>query len=146
MQAARRHYRITLVRGRRPAFAKATAWLADMALFWGKRVYDFFEVRIAAQRVPEREQFQLAVAHVRGRTNGNGQLFACEIFVTNPSSDHRKIRDHDRSYRFLFDVLKLNRTSTFSERLLFAPEACINETKHAKRRTVVRLRLNDFLL
>jgi hypothetical protein len=30
-------------RGRRPAFAKAPAWLADTALFWGKRVYDFFE-------------------------------------------------------------------------------------------------------
>jgi hypothetical protein len=37
--------------------AKATTWLADTALFWGKRVYDFFEVRIAAQRVPERKQF-----------------------------------------------------------------------------------------
>jgi hypothetical protein len=33
-------------RGRRPAFAKAPAWLADTALFWGKRVYDFFEARL----------------------------------------------------------------------------------------------------
>jgi hypothetical protein len=30
-------------RGRRPAFAKAPAWLAGTARFWGKRVYDFFE-------------------------------------------------------------------------------------------------------
>ena len=62
------------------------------------------------------------------------------------SSDHRKIRDHEWRYRFLFHVLKLNRTPTFLERLLFAPEACINEPKHAKRRAVVRLRLNDFFL
>ena len=49
-------------RGKRPAFAKATAWLTDTTLFWSKRSYDFFESRIAAERVPERQQFQFAVA------------------------------------------------------------------------------------
>ena len=33
-------------RERRPAFAKATAWLAGTALFWGERVYDLFEARL----------------------------------------------------------------------------------------------------
>ena len=47
---------------RRPAFAKATAWLVDTALFWGKRVYDFFEARITAQRIPHRTQAEVAVS------------------------------------------------------------------------------------
>ena len=37
-------------RGQRPAFAKATAWLTDTTLFWSKRIYDFFEARLAAQQ------------------------------------------------------------------------------------------------
>ena len=37
-------------RGKRPAFAKATAWLTDTTLFWSKRIYDFFEARLAAQQ------------------------------------------------------------------------------------------------
>ena len=36
-------------RGKRPAFAKATAWLTDTALFWSKRSDDF-EAWIAAQK------------------------------------------------------------------------------------------------
>ena len=49
-------------RGKRPAFAEATAWLTDTTLFWSKRIYDFFEARLAAQRVPPRHQFQFAIA------------------------------------------------------------------------------------
>jgi len=37
-------------RGKQPAFAKATAWLTDTTLFWSKRIYDFFEARLAAQQ------------------------------------------------------------------------------------------------
>jgi hypothetical protein len=37
-------------RGKRPAFAKATAWLTDTTLFWSKRIYDFFEARLPAQQ------------------------------------------------------------------------------------------------
>jgi hypothetical protein len=48
-------------RGKRPAFAnqpsrkatasrEATAWLTDTTLFWSKRIYDFFEARLAAQQ------------------------------------------------------------------------------------------------
>ena len=34
----------------RPAFAQATAWLADTTLFWSKGIYDFFEARLPAQQ------------------------------------------------------------------------------------------------
>ena len=40
----------TSARGKRPAFAKATAWLTDTTLFWSKRIYDLFEARLAAQQ------------------------------------------------------------------------------------------------
>lgn len=58
-------------------------------LFWRERSDDFFEAWIAAQRVPKREQFQLAISG-RGRIpHGDGKLFAGEVFVTDPRSDHR---------------------------------------------------------
>src|SRR5438552_736521 len=44
----------TSARGKRPAFAKATAWLVDSHHFGGGRIDDLFEARIAAQRVPEK--------------------------------------------------------------------------------------------
>ena len=46
-----------LAQGRRPAFAEAPARLADDGSFWGKRLNDFFEARVAAERVPEGQQF-----------------------------------------------------------------------------------------
>src|SRR5947207_12855707 len=59
-------------------------------LLLGKRINDFFEARIATQRVPERHQFQLAISEVKttGATDCGGKLFAGEIFLTNPGSNH----------------------------------------------------------
>ena len=52
IQECRRHAcrysAITSARGRRPAFAKATAWLEEDGLLWCERGYDFFEARISA--------------------------------------------------------------------------------------------------
>ena len=46
-------------RAKRPAFAKATAWLTDTTLFWSKRSDDFFEARIPR--------------------SGSVELFGCEL-------------------------------------------------------------------
>jgi hypothetical protein len=50
---------------------------------------DFFEPRVAAKGIPERHQFQFAIAEVEaasGTTDGSGKLFAGEIFRTIPWS------------------------------------------------------------
>jgi hypothetical protein len=50
--------------------------------------------RIAAQRVPERHEFQLPIAEVARTGHGDGKLLAGEILVTNPGSDYREIFEH----------------------------------------------------
>src|SRR5947208_88124 len=52
---------------------------------------DFFKARIAAQRIPERQQFQFAIADPAWAADDNGKLLAGEIFVADPRSDHRQI-------------------------------------------------------
>jgi hypothetical protein len=50
--------------------------------------------RVAAQWVPKREQFQIAVAEVAQRVDDDGKLFAGEILIAQPRGDHRRIPDH----------------------------------------------------
>ena len=59
----------------------------------GERGNDFFEARVAAQRVPPRQQFQLAIAEQAWGADGDGKLFAGEIVVTNPRSDSSQTHD-----------------------------------------------------
>ena len=42
-------------RGMDPPSSKATAWLERNRLLWGKGINDFFEARIATQRIPKRQ-------------------------------------------------------------------------------------------
>ena len=56
--------------------------------------HEFFKARVAAQWIPERQQFQLAVTEAASTADDAGKLFASEIFVANPRSDHRQIPDH----------------------------------------------------
>jgi hypothetical protein len=57
---------------------------------------DFFEPRIAAQGIPKRQEFQLAIADGTGVPNDGGKLFAGEVVVANPSSDYRQVLNHRR--------------------------------------------------
>jgi hypothetical protein len=58
-------------------------------------LYDSFKPRIAAQRIPERQQFQLAIADIGRTADESGELVTGQIFVTSPGSDHGEILDHD---------------------------------------------------
>src|SRR5947208_16334579 len=52
-----------------------------------QRLYNFFEARIAAERVPDREQFQGAVAqHLRcdGSTQSSFQLLQGKLLLARP--------------------------------------------------------------
>jgi hypothetical protein len=55
---------------------------------------DLLKARVATQRIPKREQFQIAVAELVPRVDDDGKLFAGEIFVANPCGHHRQIPDH----------------------------------------------------
>jgi hypothetical protein len=55
---------------------------------------DLLKARVAPQRIPKREQFQIAVAEVARRVDDDGKLFEGEILVANPCGHHRQIPDH----------------------------------------------------
>ena len=44
------------------ASREATAWLAASALFWGKRVYDFFKARVATEGTPTWVKAEVAIS------------------------------------------------------------------------------------
>src|SRR6266516_1111055 len=92
---------------------------------------DFLEARITAQRVPPRHQFQFAIAEIvtaKGAADGNGKLFAREIFFTNPRSNHRQILDHDHAIDWVLFHGKLDRPPAFAQGLLLPPESGIDYT------------------
>src|SRR5213079_3434973 len=102
---------------------------------------------IAAQRIPERQQFQLTIAEAAWTADDAGKLFAGEIFVTNPCSYRRQILDHVRAIHCIFfHGKKLDRAPAFAQRFLFPAETGIDQAKHAQRWAVIWLSLDDFLL
>src|SRR5262249_50349065 len=63
---------------------------------------DFFETRIAAQRIPKGDQFQLPVTRRAGTADGGRKLFAGEILVADPCSNHSEVLDHPRAIDRIF--------------------------------------------
>jgi hypothetical protein len=81
-----------LARGSVAEAARPKAMVAtptDAALLWCEGGEDFFKARVSPQRIPKRQQFQLAIGEAARGTDGDGKLFAGEIFVANPRGDHR---------------------------------------------------------
>ena len=73
-------------------FARQAVWLAvDRQSLRCEGGDDFFKTRIAAQGIPPRHQFQFAIAKRAGVANCDAKLFAGEIFVPQPGSDHRQV-------------------------------------------------------
>src|SRR5207249_1260989 len=108
---------------------------------------DLIETWIAAQRVPEGHQFQLAIAEVAWFANRDGKLFAGEIFVANPRSNHRQILDHcDAPERVFFYRTTVHRATAFAPGFFLPPESGVDQTKHAQCWTVIWLSLDNFLL
>src|SRR5512132_12365 len=107
----------------------------------------FLKLRVVTQRIPKRHQFQLAIAEVARATEGNSKLFASEIFVTERRRDHRQILDHHVATDLIFFYWKkLDRAPAFAQCFLSPAETGVDQTKHAQRRPVIWLSLDDFLL
>src|SRR5439155_17931139 len=75
---------------RRAAKTNTRAARAPRMLLQRERLLRFFDelfkARIAAQRIPERQQFQVTIAEVAWTADDAGKLFAGEILVTDPCS------------------------------------------------------------
>src|SRR6266851_3483884 len=69
----------------------------QVMLLGRERGDDFFEARVAAQRVPPWQQLQFAIAAAVWKVAGAGKLFAGEIVVASPGSDFSKAQDYARA-------------------------------------------------
>src|SRR5439155_13729792 len=117
-------------------------------LFRRKRGDDFLEARIAAQRIPGRVQFQLAVAKLAAREPGRDrQLLASEVFLTDPGSDDCEELNHPSAIDGIFcHGQKLNRPVTLAQGILFSPKSSVDHAKHAESGAVIGLCLHNLLL
>src|SRR5262245_9671556 len=116
-------------------------------LLWRERGDDFLEARIATERVPKRQEFQLTVADRARAIAHTGKLLTGEAFVAYPGSNYRQILDYlHAADRVLFHRKKLNCARAFAKRFLFSPQTCVNQAKYAQSGTVIGLTLEDFLL
>src|SRR5437016_12820969 len=87
------------------------------ASLWRKRSDDFFEARIATERVPEGHELEYSVAGdgaCAGQANGRAQLLQREILFARPGRDHREISgDYFAIKGILLARQKLHRPPTF---------------------------------
>src|SRR5437016_3623882 len=97
------------------------AWLEGDGLFWSKRIHDFFEARIAAQWIPVRQQFQLAITESVWQPHGCFELLERQIFFANPRCDDRQVLDDsDAVDGILVQWKQLYSTPSFLHSLLLA--------------------------
>src|SRR5262249_811074 len=123
---------------------RGDSWLIG---FWCERGDDFFEAWLTAQRVPEWHQFQYAISDAARWMAGDSQLFACQVFFTNPSSDYRQILDQELPvYCIFFQWKQLNRPPAFAQGLLFPSQGSVDYAKHAQWKGIIWLSLYDFRL
>src|SRR5256714_3465916 len=116
-------------------------------LFWCERGDHFFKTRIAAERVPERQQFQLTIADITWIADDHGELAAGQIRVTGPCRNHGQIFNRGWAKHYiLFCSNELYCVPAFTQSLFLSAETCVDQAKHAQRQTVIRSGLNYFFL
>src|SRR4029077_10116462 len=99
-------------------------------LFRCERGDDFFEARIAAQWVPERVQFQLAVGYPTRNLCRDRQLLQSKILFADPCANDGKALDHVRTAdRVSRDGEKLNGPSSFAQRLFLTPKSGVDQAE-----------------
>ena len=97
------------------SLAGAREMRSQAGLFGFQRGDDFFKTRLSSQRVPKRQQFQLTIADLSRMAHGFGKLFAGQIFLADPRSDHGIIKNHATAIqRIFFHGKKLDRAPTFA--------------------------------
>ena len=107
---------------------------------------DFFETRIAAQRIPPRQQFQLTVAEGNRWMERDGQLFAGEIFVPAHAAIIAKYLIMTDPLIASFATGKSSTARRPSRKASSFARERLDQTQRASGRTVVWLCLDNFLL
>src|SRR5947209_14650875 len=96
----------------------------------GELCEDRFEARLAAERIPERVQAQLAIAE-RTRKAGDGfQLLERRIGFARPRINDGEILHRQRAIDRIFRNWKqFNGATAFLDGFFFAAQSCVNDPK-----------------
>ena len=78
-------------RSGRPHFTSSKRLLDPALVFRRERSDDFFEARIAPERIPVRMKLELAIAQVARQLQGGGDLFEGAILLAGPGVNDSQI-------------------------------------------------------
>src|SRR6059058_4895548 len=89
-----------------PAAAGLQRGCQSNPLLWSKRVYDFLEARIAAQRIPQRAQAQVAISVLARSFDEGFKLPKRQLTFACPGTDHLKANLCVWLSGFVFDAAR----------------------------------------
>src|SRR5947209_14598087 len=108
---------------------------------WCERGDDFSEARVAAQRIPCRIQNKLAVIGTIRQFGGRLEPVYSQVAFAGPGIDQRELGDDITTCeQILCIVSKLDRATTFAQRLFLSAEASVDQTQAGKDGAEVRPR------
>src|SRR5207253_1517041 len=126
--------------GNRTGYMQAKSRLAGLSprgasasFFWRERGNDFFEARVAAQRIPHRTQAQVAITWTRRYSGELLKLLKCQVTFARPGTNHGKPRScrslviRWAPHRFLGGGHQFYRAPAFAQRLLLSSLGCIDQ-------------------
>src|SRR6266516_5089826 len=112
-----------------------------------ERSDDFFEARIAAQRVPIWIEAKVTVMCTRRDFGESLELLNGQVALAGPRTDHSIRIKYVRAVEcILRQGEKVHRPATLAQRLFFSPECSVDQAQDAKSRAIVGPRANRFLL
>src|SRR5262249_37989778 len=105
---------------------------------------DFFETRVASERIPYWIQFQVAVMHAKRRLRRDGQLFKGQILLARPSINSCELRDKAQPVNRIFGHWHEFASATpFAHSFLVATEASVDLAEKTPGNCVIGLIAED---
>src|SRR5262245_54111565 len=115
-----------------------------------ERSDDFFEARIAAERIPEGHQPEGAVTqHLRraGSTQSSFQLLQGKLLFARPRCCNGEIlKDETAVLDIFFHRHERDRSAALFQGQVFVPQSSVDHSEVAERRPIVWLRLHNLFL
>src|SRR6266700_4093652 len=132
--------------GRQPALSRQSP-LPVYYFFRREGGDDFFEARIAAQRLPTRIEAEIAVRCASRDFRESFQLLNSQVVFASLRADHRiEIKDVRTIEGVFCHRQKLNGLATLAQCFVFSAESSVNQSQQAKTTSIIRARPNQFLL
>src|SRR5207244_3709384 len=132
---------------RQTAETNTRAGCAPQTLFGREGGDDFFEARVAAQRIPVRIETQVAVGCASRHFRENFELLKSKVPLPRHSANHRKAIKRVPTIEGVFcDGQKCDCLTGLADRLFLLPKISVDQTQGTKRQTGIRLRPHEFFL